>query len=159
MYLDLVITIVIATLIIVWIWTNVSQKWTTQIGGSRDAIFSRFNYTPEFPMISKLDTVDLDRFSKIYNFPGPLKLIMGRPYRLYDSKESTWLYPWHFPEPVDTPCLQEASTSCDEPVVMIKKEEEKLGGLSVKTPSDIVHVSSCFDEVYQRCRGDALHPL
>jgi hypothetical protein len=130
-----------------------------QTGGSRDDMFSRFNYIPDFPMISQLDQVDLDRYSKVYNHAGPLKLIMGRPYRFYDSYDSTWLYPWHFPEEIDKPCLQEASTRCHEPIVMIKKETDKLGGLGVLTPADLVHVSPCFDETYQHClRGERSPP-
>jgi len=125
------------------------------IGGSREAIFSRFNYTPDFPMISQLDTVNFDRFSKVYNIAGSLKFIGGRPYRYYKSEDSTWLYPWDFPQEIDRHCTQKASQKCHEPpVILVKKEVEKLNGLATKTPADIVHVSPCFLEAYEKCQKE-----
>jgi hypothetical protein len=122
-------------------------------GGSREAIFSRFKYTPEFPFMSKFDTVDLDRFSKVYNIAGRVKFIMGRPYKLYHTEKSTWLYPWEFPEEINMRCIKEASTRCNEPIIMIKREEDKLSGLAVPTPKDVVRVSDCFDKIYERCQA------
>jgi hypothetical protein len=123
----------------------------SQNGGSREAIFSRFSYHPSFPFISQLDQIDPERFSKVYNSAGPLKLISGRPYRYYRTEDSTWVYPWQFPQPIHTQCLEQAMSKCHEPVVTIKKEDDKLGGLSVETPRDIVKVTPCFDRVYTEC--------
>lgn len=122
-----------------------------QQGGSREAIFSRFSYIPDFPFISQLDQVDLDRFSKSYNVAGPIKLISGRPYRYYRTEDSTWVYPWQFPQPINKGCIQKAVDRCHENVIMLKKEEDKTGGLSVDTPKDIVRVSPCFNQTYTDC--------
>lgn len=121
-----------------------------QSGGSRSAIFSRFNYQPDFPFISQLDTVDLDRFSKVYNVADPMKFIVGRPHRFYHTPDSTWVYPWTFPQPVYYQKLKETSQRCNEPpVVIFKKGEDKLKGLAIETPKDIVHVSPCFEATYR----------
>jgi len=121
-------------------------------GGSRESIFSRFNYTPEFPFISKLDTVDLDRFSKVYNIKDPVKFIAGRPYRYYHTDQSTWTYPWEFPQEIHMQCIKKAATQCHEPIIMIKKEEDKLSGLAVSNPKDIIRVSDCYNNVYDQCQ-------
>lgn len=138
----------IGLMMVVSLWWSVSEN---QHGGSRDHIFSRFMYEPQFPMMSQLDQVDLDRFSKTYNQADPIKFIMGRPYRFYHTKESTWVYPTTFPQESDQPCLQKAMNRCQEPIVLVKKQEEKLAGLAVQTPKDIVRVSPCFNRVYQQC--------
>jgi len=122
-----------------------------QNGGSREAIFSRFEYAPEFPFISQFDMTNLDRFSKIYNIPGPIKFISGRPYKYYRTNESTWLYPWDFPQEVNHSCIRQASMRCHEPIILVKKEEAKLSGLSAQTPKDIVQPSSCFSQLYEQC--------
>jgi hypothetical protein len=143
-----VILIILGVLLIVLI-----DKRHLQTGGGREAIFSRFSYQPDFPMISQFDTVDLDRFSKVYNIAGPRKYIMGRPYRYYHTEDSTWLYPWDFPRPINYTCLKTAIKECHEPLITIKTEEDKLGGLGVETPRDIVHVSPCFNKEYDKCKG------
>ena len=147
------ILVVVIILLIILIYTRspISDGYSL-IGGSRESIFSRFNYNPEFPMISQLDTVDFDRFSKVYNTAGPLKFISGRPYRYYKSEDSTWLYPWNFPHEMDRQCTKYASMRCNEsPIILVKKEEEKLHGLAVQTPKDIVRTSSCFNKNYEQC--------
>ena len=129
-------------------------------GGGREAIFSRFNYQPDFPLMSQLDTVDLDRFSKVYNEAGPLKFYVGRPYRFYQTKgtngimsgTSTWLYPWDFPRQIDQPCLQTASHKCNEPIMTVNSEDDKLSGLGAQTPKDLVYASPCFNRVYKECQ-------
>jgi hypothetical protein len=131
---------------------HVRGRYQEMTGGSREYIFSRFNYTPEFPFISTFDTVDLDRFSKIYNIKDPVKFIMGRPYKYYHTKESTWMYPWEFPQEIHMKCIKEAATRCNEPIIMIKKEEDKLSGLAAPTPKDIVRVSDCYNKVYEQCQ-------
>uniref|UniRef100_A0A6C0BL15 Uncharacterized protein n=1 Tax=viral metagenome TaxID=1070528 RepID=A0A6C0BL15_9ZZZZ len=124
-----------------------------QHGGSRAAIFSRFSYQPDFPMISQLTTVDFDRFSRVYNREGPLKLMAGRPYRFDSTRPNvSWLYPWHFPQELDPVCLQRAMTRCQEPVISLKSESDKLGGLAVETPKEIVELSPCFDQIYTNCQ-------
>lgn len=126
-------------------------------GGGREAIFSRFNYQPDFPMMSQLDTVDLDRFSKVYNEAGPLKFYVGRPYRFYQTKDpspgtSTWLYPWDFPQPIDESCMQKASHKCHEPIMTVKSENDKLSGLGAETPKDLVLPSACYNRVFKECQ-------
>lgn len=129
-------------------------------GGGREAIFSRFKYQPDFPMMSQLDTVDLDRFSKVYNEAGPIKFYVGRPYRFYQTAEthgitkgtSTWLYPWDFPRPIDEPCMQKASHKCHEPVMTVKSESDKLSGLGAQTPKDLVKTSDCYNRVFKECQ-------
>jgi len=137
-----------------------------QLGGGREAIFSRFNYTPEFPFMSKLDTVDYIRYSRVYNTPGPVKFISGRPYKYYRSQDihiipqmqSTWLYPWHFPQEINAPCIARASRRCHDDIIPIKDEVGKMSGLAVETPRDIVHVSPCFDRIYEKCVGGTQSP-
>lgn len=138
--------VLLALILIYLIYTR--PYHTNMVGGSREAIFSRFNYQPDFPMISQFDQVNLDRASKQYNVADPVKFIMGRPYRYYHTPDSTWLYPWHFPQPINKPAIQKAMDRCQEPIVMIKQEEDKLGGLGVATPKDIVRVSPCFWDKY-----------
>jgi len=149
----LFVTITIGFLIIIGIMILIFAKTTHQLyGGSREAIFSRFNYIPEFPFISQLDTVDLERFSKVYNIKDPLKFTAGRPYRYYHTDHSTWVYPWDFPQEIQMRCIKEASDKCHEPIIMIKKEEDKLSGLAVSNPKDIVRVSDCYNKVYEQCQ-------
>jgi hypothetical protein len=144
------ILIVIAVILIYLIYRQSTPP--EFIGGSREAIFSRFNYTPTFPMISQLDAVDLNRFSKVYNTPGPLKFVGGRPYKYYKSEDSTWLYPWNFPHEISRQCTKYASDRCNEPpIALVKKDEEKLHGLGVSTPKDLVNVTSCFNKFYEQC--------
>lgn len=148
-YVICMILIVILIIVLIYPRSNIYSL----VGGSREAIFSRFDYVPEFPMISQLDSVDLDRFSKVYNTAGPLKFISGRPYRYYKSEDSTWLYPWNFPHEMDRQCTTYASRRCNEsPIILVKKEEGKLNGLAVQTPKDIVRTSPCFNKNYDRCR-------
>jgi hypothetical protein len=125
-----------------------------QTGGSRAAIFSRFYYEPQFPFISKLDDKDLNVFSKIYNTPGPLKIMMGRPYRYYTMAEGNWGYPWHFPGPIVTRCFRLAADLCEENIgiIPIKTEAQKRGGLFYENPREIIHPSKCFDSVYYQCK-------
>jgi hypothetical protein len=150
--MDLFIYLII---IVIVCCVQIRRASEPQIGGGRSAIFSRFYYEPQFPFMSKLDDKDLDVFSKIYNTAGPLKLIMGRPYRYYTMPEGNWGYPWHFPEPVDSKCLSVASDRCEENIgfVPIKTEAEKLGGLFYQTPKDVIRPSKCFDSVYRQCRA------
>jgi len=130
-----------------WIYKN-------QNGGSRSAIFSRFHYIPQYPFMSKLDLVDYNIFSKTYNYPGPLKIIVGRPYRNYRMPDGNWGYPWHFPEPADHTCLKLAETRCHEDVIILNKTaDQKLGGLGVTAPKDMIKPSKCFDSVYKQCRS------
>ena len=123
----------------------------TQNGGSREAIFSRFSYQPEFPFISQSIITNLDRFSKTYNVAGNLKFIQGRPYRYYWTMDSNWAYPWTFPESIHTNCVQKASDHCNEPVQNIKTVTQKLNGLAVDSAKDIVRRSQCFDQIYSTC--------
>lgn len=131
-----------------------------QEGGSRAAIFSRFYYEPQFPFISKFDDKDLNVFSKIYNTAGPLKIMMGRPYRYYTMAEGNWGYPWHFPGPIMTRCFRLASDLCEENIgiIPIKTEAQKRGGLFYENPREIIRPSKCFDSVYQQCK-DGTDPL
>lgn len=132
---------------------------TEMIGGSRSAIFSRFTYQPDPPYMSTLDTVDPDRFSKTYNTAGPTKFIMGRPYKYYKTKNRTWLYPWSFPQEINTSCIMRANDQCEgENLIMIKQSEEKLGGLGVATPQDIFRGTPCFNKVYEACLKDTKPP-
>lgn len=144
--------IIFAILLVTVIIIVISHDRSQLIGGSREAIFSRFNYTPEFPFISQLDTVDLDRYSKVYNLTDPIKFIAGRPYKYYHTEHSTWVYPWEFPQEINTTCINLAAHKCHEPIIMPKKDEEKLNGLAVSNPKDIVRVSKCFDRVYEHCQ-------
>jgi hypothetical protein len=114
-----------------------------QSGGSRAAIFSHFRYKPQYPFISKLDTVDLNRFSKTYNHAGPLKVITGRPYRFETMPDGNWGYPWHFPEKKQNQCLNLASSMCNQ---VLNKE------------SEILQLSKCSDHVYKQC-SDGIDPL
>ena len=95
--------------------------------------------------------MDYNLLSKTYNVADPPIFIMGRPYQYLHSVDSTWLYPWHFPREINKSCLQKAIDKCNEPIIMIKSEEDKLGGLGVATPTDIVRPSSCFHHVYDNC--------
>ena len=123
-----------------------------QRGGSRSAIFSRFSYQPDFPFISQFDTVNLDRFSRVYNEPGPVKFVQGRPYRLYQSEDSTWLYPWEFPQKINYRCLRVPSDRCHEPpIITVKKAKDKLKGLAVESPKEIVRVTPCYSRWYEKC--------
>jgi hypothetical protein len=141
MWVLMVLTVLTVPMVLTVLW-----RPTQQTGGSRAAIFSRFNYTPDFPMMSQFDTVDLDRFSKTYNTADPIRFISGRPYRFYHTKDSTWLYPWHFPQEIDDQTIQRASRICREPITLVKKvEEDKMGGLAILTPKDVVKVSPCFE--------------
>lgn len=123
-----------------------------QSGGSRDVIFNRFSYQPEFPFISQFDTVDLNRFSKAYNVPGPIKFLYNRPYSFYHTKASTWLYPWEFPQEINYRCIEEAERKCRENKIQINKQGvDKLGGLAIQTRSDVVHTSPCYNRIYDQC--------
>jgi hypothetical protein len=149
-----VIAVVAVVVVTAWVLMFHSQKQSSQdlLGGSRQAIFSRFAYIPDYPMISQMDLKDYDLLSKKYNVADPLELMAGRPYRYYHSPESTWLYPWHFPQDFDHRCLNEASKRCNEPIILVKKETDKMGGMSVETPKDLVRLSPCFNRVYDRCQ-------
>jgi hypothetical protein len=142
-----VILAIILVLIIIGLPTINSQL----MGGSREAIFSRFKYLPQFPFISRMDTKNLDVFSKEYTARGPLTFISGRPYNLYDTKASTWIYPWYFPQEINMKCAEHAAKRCNEPIIMIKREEDKLSGLAAPNPKDIVRVSDCYRNVYENC--------
>lgn len=127
-------------------------KGSNQVGGSRTSIFSRFSYQPEFPFISQLDAVDLNRFSKVYNISGPIKFIHNRPYRYYHSKNSDWLYPWEFPQEINYPCIRLSNSKCHDNAVQIMKEGgDKLDSIAIHTKSDIVQTSPCFNRVYDAC--------
>jgi hypothetical protein len=127
-------------------------RTNNQVGGSRTSIFSRFSYQPEFPFISQLDVVDLNRFSKVYNITGPIKFIHNRPYRYYHSKNSDWLYPWEFPQEINYPCIRLANSKCHDNTVQIMKEGgDKLDSIAIHTKSDIVKTSPCFNRVYDEC--------
>lgn len=130
----------------------------THYGGSREAIFSRFEYQPDFPMISQLDTVNFNQFSKIYNTGDDTKFIMGRPYRYYHTKNSTWTYPWTFPQEIDRYCIQKASSTCGDKFVQIKQPDEKLSGLGADTPKDIFIPSKCFNQTYNDCQEKRSSP-
>ena len=143
MLILLCVVIVVVLIVIISYFIN-RRDMNDIIGGSRSAIFSRFNYQPEFPFISKFDKKDLDLFSKEYNMVDNVKFIVGRPYKFYHSKESTWLYPWQFPQEIDDTRIQQAINQCKEPMIMIKTITDKLGGLSVETPKDVVYPSTCF---------------
>lgn len=149
MSIIIVVLLLIALFLIFLIYSDLGT--TDMVGGSRAAIFSRFQYQPEFPFISQLDTDDPVRFSKVYNVAGPVKFITGRPYKYYHTLASTWAYPWQFPQQINLPCIRQASDHCQEPIIMVKKEEDKLGGLGVATPKDIVRPSPCFDKFYEQC--------
>jgi len=152
----LLIVVYLLSIIIRAVWIVMVNK---QSGGSRSAVFSRFHYLPQYPFMSKLDTVDLNVFSKIYNVPQRLEIIMGRPYRNYRMADGNWGYPWHFPEPADHTCLQLAEERCgEEAITLLKTPDQKLGGLGVETPKDIVRPSKCFDYVYKQCRA-GIDPL
>lgn len=143
------IHILICVILIIIIYLIYEQSPTSElIGGSRENIFSRFNYTPSFPMISQFDK----GYSKVYNIAEPIKFIGGRPYKYYRTEKSTWLNPWDFPHEMNTQCTKYASNRCGEqPIIVVKKDAEKLNGLSTKTPKDVVHVSSCFNKFYEQC--------
>lgn len=121
------------------------------MGGSREAIFSRFDYEPDFPFISQMDQNDLDLFSKTYNQKEGLRFLVGRPYRRYQTPSSTWIYPWEFPQPIHQRCIDQTSARCHETVILPKKEEEKLNGIAGRNPPDRQSVSQCFDTFYQQC--------
>ena len=123
----------------------------SQIAGGRKEIFSRFEYQPQYPFISQLDTIDLNRFSRQYNIGGPLKFIAGRPYRYYKTEDSLWVYPWDFPQQINHKCFNRANRQCHQSINLVKKEEEKLSGLASQTPADVVHPSNCWQSVYQKC--------
>jgi len=142
--------VIMAITLIILIYSQPDED--SQSGGSRAPIFSRFNYQPDFPFISQFDMVDLDRFSKVYNVTGPVKFLSGRPYKYYATPESTWLYPWQFPQEINHKCINKAGQKCHESVIMVKTEEDKLGGLGIATPRDIVRVSPCFDQIYKKCQ-------
>jgi hypothetical protein len=130
-------------------------------GDSRASVFSRFFYEPEMamPYYSKMTrTPEQDnRLAFTYVKPGKLKLIMGRPYRLYRSNDGSWIYPWNFNQYVYPDCLRQAALICKEPVVtLIKTEMGKLGGLGVVTPKDVIHTSQCFDREFQKCSAEQL---
>jgi hypothetical protein len=139
---------------------NSSHSQGHQLGGDgRIATFSRFFYTPEeaMPFFSKLDaTYKQDhRLSEVYNTPGPLRLIMGRPYRRYRSQDGSWAGPWEFPEYVHPECLKQAALICHEPVVtLIRTEMGKRSGMGVVSPKDVIHTSKCFDHEFSKCSGD-----
>jgi len=114
-----------------------------QVGGSREGIFSRFKYEPQYPFMSKFTEDDPVKFSKRYNRAGPLRLIMSRPYRFYTMPLGNWGYPWHFPERTDPYCLVLSSDRCDEPI-----DWEK----------ELIRPSKCFDSVYKQCRS-GIDPL
>ncbi len=139
--------IIILLIFLLFICALIPSKLIILSGGGRKAIFSRFHYTPEFPYISKLDTIDRNRFSKVYNVAGPLKFIMGRPYRNYQAKDGNWTYPSHFPEPNDDRCVRLASDRCDEPITLPSKNV-----LIIPQSKEVIRPSKCFDSVYKQCR-------
>jgi hypothetical protein len=109
--------------------------------------------------MSKLDTVDFNIFSKIYNVPQRVKIIEGRPYRNYRMADGNWGYPWHFPRPTNHRCIKLAEERCHEEVItLLKTPDQKLGGLGVLVPKDIVRPSKCFDYVIRQCL-DGIDPL
>lgn len=112
-----------------------------QSGGSRAAIFSRFNYEPlppnSWPFISKFTQNEPNKYAHHYNNIGPLKMIMNRPYHNYTGDDGSWLYPWHFPETAQTDCYALASNRCNEPI---------------NWKDETIHPSQCFDSVYKQCR-------
>lgn len=136
-----VLLLIICFLFVVFILNMNKQTLDNMSGGSRAAIFNRFNYEPlpptSWPFISKLTQDDLNTYSKHYNNAGPLKILMDRPYRNYTMPDGNWGYPWHFPETADRQCYILASNRCDEPINW-KKE--------------IIRPSECFDSVYKQCR-------
>jgi hypothetical protein len=68
--------------------------------------------------------------------------------------DGNWGYPWHFPRPIDYKCLKLATTRCHEgDIVLNRTSDQKLGGLGVIGPEDILKPSACFDSVYQQCRN------
>ena len=157
-----IILILIIIIIFVLVYPDLdgpNQTLMTQQNGSgRTSIFSRFSYLPQYPFISQFSQDD-PRLSKRYNTPERMKIIMGRPYRVYQMNLGNWGYPWTFPEPTDTRCLQLSQDRCNEEVVtLIKTPEQKLGGLGVVSPKEIVRPSRCFDSVYRQCRS-GLDPL
>jgi len=173
--------VVIIILIILWLCFAGSTQTNTQIGGSREAIFSRFHYLPSPNFISQFDTIDYDRFSKVYSQLDNLKFIVARPYSLahgakpfqssqpsinnqpteqepsiWGNRPTTWLETWQFPIPLDQPCLQKVINHCHEPVFSLKTDEDKLSGLSVDTPPDLQHVSPCFEQTWLNwCTGQS----
>ncbi len=114
------------------------------VGGSREAIFSRFAYLPfETPFLGP----------KLYQNQSPIKIISGRPYRFYYQKDGSWLNPWSYPLPIDRKCINQSLEKCQEPpIILVKKEEEKLHGLASPTPPDLFLPSPCFNQQYQLCQ-------
>ena len=116
---------------------HIKQSYNLSGGDMRAAVFSRFDYKPQFPFMSTFTMDDPNRFSKRYNRAGPLKLIVQRPYRFYTMPLGNWGYPWTFPRPKDNHCLQFANDRCDE---------------HLNWKKDVIHPSLCFNSVYQQCR-------
>ena len=125
------------------IFCDTFSKSIKQVGGDRKAIFSRFHYMPEYTFMSSFDMNDPNRFSKHYNTPGPLKIIVRQPYRFYTMLDGNWGYPWHFPRPKLPQCLKLASDLCDE---------------KIDWDSDIIKPSKCYDGVYKQCKN-GIDPL
>jgi hypothetical protein len=136
-------SIVMSFLIVVIIVALVHPHLLRQKGGDRKSIFSRFHYEPDYNYISTFDMDDPERFSKRYNTPGPLKLLVHQPYRFYTMPDGNWGYPWHFPRPKDPHCLQLASNLCDE---------------KINWNQAVIRPSKCFDSVYKQCQV-GLDPL
>ncbi len=148
------LTIFFIIIISIYYLSDRFRNFENQSGGSRSAVFSRWHYTPEYPMISRLDLIDYNLFSKTYNTAGPLKIIVGRPYRNYMMSNGNWDYPWHFPEQDDHSCLKLAESRCNEDIITLNKSaDQKLGGLGVTAPKDLLRTSKCFDYVYKQCRN------
>jgi hypothetical protein len=146
-------------LIIVLFLMGLSQSGS-MVGGGREGIFSRFYYIPrlvlnqknQYPYLSRFDTVDDHVFSKIYNVPGPLKIIRGRPYRFYRMSDGSWGQSWSFPERAHHQCFRQAEQTCQEPTMtLLKTPKPKLGALAIQPIRDIVKPSQCFDQAYQQC--------
>lgn len=143
--------ILIIICVILWMFYITKNDDSYQIGGSREAIFSRFSYQPDYPFISTFDTQNLDLLSKKYTSPSGYVFIGGRPYLSYDTPQSSWINPWIFPQQSHINCLQKSLDHCNEYVISIKNEMDKLGGLSVTSPEDIVKMSPCFNQTYNQC--------
>jgi len=153
MYLFLIIIIISIIIILLYFRNN------TQYGGSRHAIFSRFKYLPQYPFISQLDIDNTDVLSKKYTSKSPLIYLAGRPYRSYDTKQSTWINPWHFPQEINMYCIQDATNRCNERLQgkgIIKDEKDKMSGKAISNPRDIVRTTECFNTHYERCSNVAL---
>jgi len=140
----LIVLIVLISLICLYFCQYFFLKSISQTGGSRVDLFNRFNYMPVKPYRSTFSDSgrpDLEyrgKFSKRYNHPGRLKIIMGRPYRNYRMKSGNWGNPWHFPESSNVSCLNLASRRCKEPIDLTKNH---------------IIPSKFVDSVYQQCRG------